>query len=223
MGSDLGTAQPDILLEALPNPVFVKDERHRWVLLNEAFCRFIGHSRAELLGKSDHDFFPRHEADVFWRKDDLVFATGRVDENEEQFTDSAGRPHVILTRKTLATGADGRRFLVGVITDITERKQIEEELKRSRDELDGRVRERTAELQRLNEQLQEADRRKTEFLNALSHELRNPLAPIPEEARLWTEAVRIRCTAPRGRRSWSRPSAPRCPTSSSRRCRTRCS
>jgi PAS domain S-box-containing protein len=115
----------EVLLEALPNPVFVKDAQHRWVLLNEAFCRFIGHSRAALIGKSDYDFFPAAEADVFWHKDDVVFAKGRLDENEERFTDSAGRPHVILTRKTLATDAVGRRYLVGVITDITDRKQME--------------------------------------------------------------------------------------------------
>lgn len=179
MASALGdAAHPEVLLDGLPNPVFVKDEQHRWVLLNEAFCRFIGHSRAELIAKSDYDFFPKEEADVFWRKDDLVFASGRVDENEENFTDSAGRPHVIVTRKTLVTDSVGRRFLVGVITDITERKQIEEELRRSRDEMEDRVRERTAELRRLNVQLQEEDRRKTEFMNALSHELRNPLAPL---------------------------------------------
>jgi PAS domain S-box-containing protein len=166
------------ILETLPNPVFVKDERHRWVLLNDSVCRLMGAERAALLGKSDYDFFPKAEADVFWAKDDAVFATGELNENEEPFTDAAGRAHVILTRKTLHVDPTGKRFLVGVITDITERKAMEDELRRSRDELDRRVAERTAELERLNRELQEEDRRKTEFLAILGHELRNPLTPI---------------------------------------------
>ena len=64
------------ILEALPNPVFVKDEGHRWVLLNDSFCRFIGHERELLLGSSDYDFFPKEQADVFHKKDDEVFASG---------------------------------------------------------------------------------------------------------------------------------------------------
>ncbi len=158
--------------------MFVKDEQHRWILLNDAYCRFMGYERAELLGKSDYDFFPRAEAEVFWSKDDLVFATGAVDENEERFTDATGRVHVILTRKSLHVDETGRRLLVGVITDITDRKEMERDLRRSRDELERRVAERTTELQQANAQLQEQDRRKNEFLGVLSHELRNPLAPM---------------------------------------------
>jgi signal transduction histidine kinase len=45
-------------------------------------------------------------------------------------------------------------------------------------DLERMVRERTAELAQVNEQLREADRRKDEFLATLAHELRNPLAPI---------------------------------------------
>jgi two-component system, cell cycle sensor histidine kinase and response regulator CckA len=119
------------ILEGLPNPVFVKDEQRRWVLLNDAYCRFMGRARDQLLGKSDRDFFPKEEADVFSSRDDSVFASGDVDENEERFTDGAGHEHVILTRKTLHVDPSGRRFLVGVITDITERTRVEHALEAS--------------------------------------------------------------------------------------------
>jgi PAS domain S-box-containing protein len=166
------------LLEALPNPVFVKDEQHRWVLLNDSYCAFMGYTRDELIGKSDHDFFPPAEADVFWAKDDAVFTSRALNENEESFTDRAGRVHVILTRKTLHVDANGRRYLLGVITDITDRKAMEKELRRSRDELEVHVRERTEALEDANRRLQEEARRRSEFLAVLSHELRNPLASI---------------------------------------------
>jgi two-component system CheB/CheR fusion protein len=57
-------------------------------------------------------------------------------------------------------------------------RQHEEALRKSHEELERRVRERTAELARANEALRQADRRKDEFLSILSHELRNPLAAL---------------------------------------------
>jgi signal transduction histidine kinase len=71
----------------------------------------------------------------------------------------------------------------------------EEELRRARDELEIRVEERTAELDRLNRELKEADQRKDEFLAMLSHELRNPLAPLRnalEVARVSKDTAAIR-------------------------------
>jgi PAS domain S-box-containing protein len=166
------------ILEGLPNPVFVKDTLHRWVLLNAAFCRFMGRDRAELLGKSDFAFFPASEAQVFWKKDDEVFAAGGINENEEQFTDSSGRVHVIITRKTLHSDEHGQRFLVGVITDITALREASDQVRASRDALEDRVQERTTELTEANAHLREQDANRTAFLNMLGHEIRNPLAAI---------------------------------------------
>lgn len=97
------------LLEGLPSPVFVKDEDRRWVLLNTAFCDFMGRARGELIGKSDADFFPPDETPVFWATDDQVFAGAGINENEEQFTDSCGRVHTVITRKSLHIDEQGRR------------------------------------------------------------------------------------------------------------------
>ncbi len=141
-------------LNSLPDPVFVKDEDHRWTILNEAFCRLMGHSREELLGKSDFDFFPREEAAVFWKKDDEVFASGEENVNDEYFTDGAGVRHRISTKKSIFRESEtGKRILVGVIRDVTEPKRVEEELRRYRDHLEDMVRERTAELGAANDRL----------------------------------------------------------------------
>jgi PAS domain S-box-containing protein len=119
------------IVNALPSPVFVKDDQHRFVLFNDAFCAVMGRSRAELLGRSDLDFVPAEEARVFWEVDAAVFATGASHENEESLTDSAGLQHWIVTRKSLVKLPDGGRFLVAVISDITARKRAEERLAES--------------------------------------------------------------------------------------------
>ena len=114
------------IINSLAEPIFVKDRQHRWVLLNNANCDLMGHHRDELLGKSDHDFFPKSEADVFWLKDEAVFTTGKENINEEKITDAKGVVHTIITKKTLYTDERGEKFIVGISNDITERKQAEE-------------------------------------------------------------------------------------------------
>ncbi|NJN45253.1 MAG: PAS domain-containing protein [Candidatus Competibacteraceae bacterium] len=44
------------LLNALPDPVILKDAEHRWVIVNDAFCAVANQTREALLGKSDYDF-----------------------------------------------------------------------------------------------------------------------------------------------------------------------
>jgi PAS domain S-box-containing protein len=60
--------RPDLLhhiINAVADPIFVKNEARRFVLVNDALCRLVGHSRDVLIGKGDDDFFPPAEAAVF--------------------------------------------------------------------------------------------------------------------------------------------------------------
>ena len=87
------------LIESFSNPIFVKDREHRWVMFNEAFCALVGRSRLELLGRTDHEFFPEDEADEFWRKDELVFTSGRENVNAEPITTATGVKRLLTRRR----------------------------------------------------------------------------------------------------------------------------
>ena len=116
-------------LDAVPDPVFVKDREHRFSAMNSAFLRLMGHPEEALLGKNDYDFVPTHQADVFWNKDEEVFTSGKPNENEEVITDGAGKTRTIITTKAPFTGAGGELFLVGVIRDVTEARRLEMQLR----------------------------------------------------------------------------------------------
>lgn len=119
------------VIDGLSEPIFVKDRQHRWVLLNDAFCTFIGKEKADLLGKSDDDFFSAEQAKIFWEHDEHVFNTGNSSEWEETFTDQHGKTHLISTKKSLIQNAQGESFLVGTIRDITLQNQAETDLRHS--------------------------------------------------------------------------------------------
>ena len=118
-------------INAIPDPIFVKDEQHRWLILNNAFCQLIRKSQSELIGKSDYNFLPKAEAESFRETDELVLTTGVGNQNEENLTDSEGKLHIISTKKTVFKNADGTKTLVGTIRDITNYKHLLEALQRS--------------------------------------------------------------------------------------------
>lgn len=124
------------ILNAISDPIFVKDSQHRWLSVNDAFCQLMGQPREILLGKSDYEFFTKTEADIFWEKDELVFRTGLENENEEKFTDAAGEIHWISTKKTVFTDATAQKVLVGTIRDITSRVQMEDQLRQTLQEVE---------------------------------------------------------------------------------------
>jgi diguanylate cyclase (GGDEF)-like protein/PAS domain S-box-containing protein len=113
------------IIDAVPNPIFIKDADHRFVALNQAMCELMGHPHRELIGRRDEDFVPKKQAEVYLERDRFVLATGQLDENEEHITDGEGQLRTIITRKKRLELGDGTKLVVGCISDITEFRRAE--------------------------------------------------------------------------------------------------
>ena len=122
----------DRVINAIADPVFVKDAQRRFVLVNDALCAMVGRPREELLGRDGDDMFPKEQVEVFRTMDAAVFDTGAENVNEEALSDLAtGAVRTIVTRKTLYVDPEGNKLLVGIIRDATARKQAEAALRAS--------------------------------------------------------------------------------------------
>ncbi|HEY5919352.1 MAG TPA: PAS domain S-box protein [Chryseolinea sp.] len=110
-------------------PMFVKDAKHRWVMMNQRFCGLIGFSEKMLIGKTDKDFLNEDEAKIFWNVDNHVLKTGKTIFNEEKITSKEGHVYDLLTVKSRYVNEKGEKFVIGFITDVTRIKKVEETIK----------------------------------------------------------------------------------------------
>jgi formate hydrogenlyase transcriptional activator len=111
--------------------VYVKDTAGRFLRVNRQFETLFKASRADLVGKTDHDLFPKHLADKFRSNDLAVLEAGGVLEFEEVAPHDDGL-HTYISIKFPLCDSSGTPYAVGGIsTDITERKQVEKALRES--------------------------------------------------------------------------------------------
>ncbi|MHB8810425.1 MAG: ATP-binding protein [Desulfobulbaceae bacterium] len=115
------------LAENIPQRIFTKDRNSVYVSCNENFARDMGLAPAELVGKTDYDLFPREMADKFRADDRRIIASGNAEGIEESYVLKGEEKRWALTVKTPLRDKNGNIVgILGVYSDITERKQAEE-------------------------------------------------------------------------------------------------
>jgi diguanylate cyclase (GGDEF)-like protein/PAS domain S-box-containing protein len=117
----------DAIVNAIPAPVLVKDDKHRYVAVNASFCRLFGRSAEQVIGRTDHDFFPPEQAAYFEQTDDEALAGAAV-EYERAYEGPRGN-RWLLVRKAPLTRPDGNRLVVMVLIDVTGRRAAEQQVR----------------------------------------------------------------------------------------------
>jgi sigma-B regulation protein RsbU (phosphoserine phosphatase) len=140
------------LVETLPQSIYRKDLELRFTFVNQLFCQSLGRGAAEILGRTDADFYPPKQAAKYQREDRRVIETRKTFNAVEERALSGGEKIYHQVVKTPLHDAQGNVIgLQGIFWDITEQKRADEQIRQATAEL-GRSREA---LRKKNEEMEE--------------------------------------------------------------------
>lgn len=144
----------DNIINNIGDPIFVKDEQSCFLLANNSFYNFFRRTEDEIIGKTFAEDVPQHLRDYYLKDDNKVLTTGIEVVNERSITRKNGEVRHIYTKKTRFIDESGKKYLIGVVRDITELKNVEIELEKHKTNLEELVKVRTEEIHTKNAELQ---------------------------------------------------------------------
>ncbi|WMW80563.1 PAS domain S-box protein [Undibacterium cyanobacteriorum] len=126
----------DSVVSGTSDAIFVKDEKGRYVLANQAACNYVGRTEKEILRRTDFELFPRESAQLLAERDREVIVRGGTSTHEEALRMADGKNLIFSVTKGVLLDENGRACgLFGISRDVTLTKQTIDLLQRSEEKL----------------------------------------------------------------------------------------
>jgi len=124
------------LLDHIPDPIFVKNGAHRWLMANRAFRELVGASGyGHSLVDSGRSILPPDAVETFWEQDEAALHGGAPLVSEQTIADRAGQRRLFSIKRATFHDRLGERVLVGVMRDISAQRQAEDDFKLQAEQL----------------------------------------------------------------------------------------
>jgi len=178
-------------VEQSPVTVVVTDTEGRIEYVNPKFIQLTGYAYEEALGQNPRVFKSGEHSALFYKELWETITAGKEWRGEFHNKKKNGELYWEFASISPVRNLNGEiTHYIAVKEDITERKRAEEELKRSKTELETQawglqkandsIKMLYKQLEERNKELQKLDILKSEFVSTVSHELRTPMAIIRE-------------------------------------------
>ncbi len=160
---------------AAQDAIIMTDNEGKIALWNDAGRRIFGYSETEARGKKLHELLlPRRYHIDFKRELDAYRSAvgGSISGKTMELAGLRKDGTQIVTECSISgVSIEGKKYVICIFRDITDRKRAEEEIRRLNDGLEKKVWERTKELEKANRELEA-------FSYSVAHDLRTPLSSI---------------------------------------------
>jgi len=121
----------EAVVEGTTEAVYARDREGRYIFGNLAARRLLGCAERELVGRTDDEFFSPESAQRIRESDQEVLRTG-VAHTQDQTLELNGVPRAFLAKKSPYKDAAGTVVgVLGIALEVTERRKMEEELRKS--------------------------------------------------------------------------------------------